>query len=93
MAVTQITSAVAVSSQEPPMSVADQDRAVFQRYAEELGPGLSRVWRRERTRCVLRRAGRAMFAMYARAGLTMVGINPAVIQSEGKVPAGPEAEE
>ena len=75
------------------MSVADRDRVVFQRYVEELGPELSGVWRRERARCVLRRAGRTLFTMYARAGLTLVGINPAVLESDEPVPDGPEAHE
>lgn len=67
------------------MSVADRDRVVFQQYAEELGPALSGVWRRERARCVLRRAAQGLFTAYARAGLTMVGLNPAAIKPRDEV--------
>lgn len=72
------------------MSVADQDRVVFQRYADELGPELSGVWRRERARCAVCRAARSVFLMYARAGLTMVGISPMSLQSRPKVPPSGE---
>lgn len=72
------------------MSVADQDRVVFQEYADELGPELSGAWRRERARCVLCRAARGMFLGYARAGLAMVGISPQAIKSRAKVPPSGE---
>ena len=71
------------------MSVADRDRVVFEQYAE-LGRELSGVWRRERARCVLRRAARAVFLSYARAGLSIVGISPLAIQPEAKVPPSHE---
>jgi hypothetical protein len=71
------------------MSVADRDRVVFEQYAE-LGRELSGVWRRERARCVLRRAARGVFLGYARAGLTMAGISPLAITSEAKVPPSHE---
>jgi hypothetical protein len=71
------------------MSVADRDRVVFEEYAE-LGRELSGVWRRERARCVLRRAAHRMFLGYARAGLSMVGISPLTIQPEAKVPPSHE---
>lgn len=71
------------------MSVADQDRVVFEEYAE-LGRELSGVWRRERVRCVLRRAAHGVFVGYARAGLTMVGISPLAIRPEAKVPPSHE---
>ena len=69
------------------MSVADRDRVVFQQYADELGPGLSGVWRRERARCALCRAARGVFLGYARAGLTMVGISPLAIKPATPAPA------
>ncbi|MEY9929187.1 hypothetical protein ABH926_003827 [Catenulispora sp. GP43] len=72
------------------MSVADQDRVVFQRYADELGRELSGVWRRERARCAVCRAARSVFLSYARAGLTMVGISPLSIQPRPKVPPSGE---
>lgn len=71
------------------MSVADRDRVVFEEYAE-LGRELSAVWRRERTRCVLRRVGRALYLGYARAGLAMVGVSPMSIRRETKVPPSHE---
>jgi hypothetical protein len=63
---------------------------VFQRYAEELGPELSGAWRRERARCAVCRAARAVYLSYARAGLTMVGISPLAIQPKPKVPPSGE---
>ena len=70
------------------MSVADRDRVVFEQYAEELGPALAGVWRRERARCVLRRAAQRVFNTYARAGLMMAGVNPAAIKPQGEVLEG-----
>jgi len=71
------------------MSVADRDHVVFEQYAE-LGRELSGVWRRERARCVLRRAARGLYLSYARAGLAIVGIDPAAIRDEPKVPPSGE---
>lgn len=72
------------------MSVADQDRVVFQEYADELGPELSGAWRRERARCVLSRAARGVFLGYARAGLAMVGVSPMALKPGTKVPPSGE---
>jgi adenine/guanine phosphoribosyltransferase-like PRPP-binding protein len=72
------------------MSVADQDRVVFQEYAAELGPELSGAWRRERARCILCRVARGVFLGYARAGLASVGVGPQSLKPRTKVPPSGE---
>ncbi|GAA2048920.1 hypothetical protein GCM10009839_63340 [Catenulispora yoronensis] len=63
------------------MSLADRDRLVFEEYSD-LGRHLSGVWRRERVRCLACRCGWVVMTSFARAGLTMVGINPNEVRNE-----------
>ncbi|NUR57772.1 MAG: hypothetical protein HOV87_03580 [Catenulispora sp.] len=63
------------------MSVADRDRLVFEEYAD-LGRHLSGVWRRERVRCTACRWCHTVMIGFARAGLSMVGVNPYELRDE-----------
>lgn len=57
------------------MSVADRDRLVLDEYPE-LSRHLAGVWRRERARCLVSRVGWCLLTGFARAGLSMIGVNP-----------------